>query len=438
MASALCTNLEYKFYNGGWSGWLSELTGGYAGDSKRVVVIRFKTPDVANNVTATSLSLTIPYVRQDTAAESGNLFIKLYSSDPVTDSDICAIPTASTCDAKFAWDTGDQYVHYAKFTITKKINAGEHYYLVIGASTNFIQIGYKGYDDEYEFKYNYTAYTNGTSPSIAVTDGGNNTAKISGTLGKNGTNNEIKSAKIYYTTNGTEPTDSSSSIALVAKSSGSYSESVPISKDCTVRAMVICVFEHNETKASSSAAGAGVSVKYYKKPSNPGKPVIYFTKDKLTPKERIIYKWAAATQGNANSPVKGYRVRLYKNGINIPIWSTGSGTQLSVINSGSDYIYDRTGVADPLSISLGHEIHGFKPGDKVKLSIQAYALNGANEKLLSDVMTSDETVIYNAGTVKIKYNNIWQEGQVFVKYNNVWTEASSISSKTADGWKESK
>ena len=94
MASKVCTNFNYKFYNGGWSDWSANLHGGYASDGSgtdRVAVFRFKTPAIDGLYTNTSLVLTIPYVRQPSAAESGTLYVKLYTSDPEPDSGaICA------------------------------------------------------------------------------------------------------------------------------------------------------------------------------------------------------------------------------------------------------------------------------------------------------------------------------------------------------------
>lgn len=289
-----------------------------------------------------------------------------------------------------------------------------------------------------------TYYTNGTAPSLSVTDKGNNTVTLSGTLGKNGTDNAIQSATLYFTVDGTDPKSSSTrtSVSLTASSGASYTKSVTITENCTVKGYTICKFKRNNTTATDSAGA-----KYYIKPNNPGKPIIYHTRTRLTPKEFIKHKWTAATAGNSNSPVVGYRVRLYQKKAgsstwtNIPIWSTSSGEQKSVLNgtSTTDWIYDRgiANVDNPTDISLGHEIHGFKVGDSVKLSTQAYSKNGAGGKLLSDVMTSAETIIQNAGVVHVKVGGSWKEGQVYVKVSDTWREADSVNVKVSGSWKES-
>lgn len=289
--------------------------------------------------------------------------------------------------------------------------------------------------------------TNGASPTLAVTDRGTNTCVISGLLGKNGNNNKMQSATLYYTTDGSDPSDSDTrtKVSLTATSGGSYSKSVATTKKCTVKAYVQCKFEHNSTSASASA-----TILYYVAPSKPGTPIIYYTRSRFTPKERIIYNWTAASAGNANSPVVGYRVRLYKKKagsttwINTPIWSTTSNKQLSKLNGSSttDYIYDREVSDTPTHISLGHDIHGVEVGDSVKLSLQAYSRfgannNGDNSSLLSAVVTSAETLVQNAGVANLKVNGAWKEGQVYVKVSGVWQEAESVNVKVSGAWQES-
>ena len=282
--------------------------------------------------------------------------------------------------------------------------------------------------------------TAGTAPSVSVADLGNNKVIISGSLGTNGSSNTIKSAMLYYTTDGTDPSSSSSRIliSLTATSGAAFAKTIPIASACTVKAYVSCSFTFNTTgKAASTTA------KYYVAPGNPGKPVLStgsFKNNKLTVKQNWTYAWTAASAGNVNSPVAGYRIRLYKNNINIPILNS-AGAQLSVLNTGSttDYVYDTENISTVLTINPS--LHGYTKGDTVYLTIFAYAKNGASDKLWSGsgatAVSSASTTVTGAGTVRVKPAGSWVEGQVYVKVNKTWVEAEAVSVKASGSWKES-
>jgi hypothetical protein len=432
------SDISYKFYNGGWSGWLDALTGGYAGSTSRVVVLKFATP--SGSYFGSNLKIKIPYVRQATTAEKGKLFVKLYKSNPIKDdSEICAIPTSSTCDASYSWSTSDQQVHIATFTLSDiSIERNTTYYLVIGASTNFMQIGYKGYDDEYSISYDSYTITNGGKPALNAVDKGNNTVVLSGTLGKNGDYNEIKSAVLYYTTDGTDPSSSSSNrtrVSLTASSAASYSKSVTITKACTIKAYITCTFEYNTTTDTAS-----VTAKYYVGPKNPGKPYLVdssFKNSRLTTKQDWGWQWTLAEAGNASTynAVKGYRVRLFINNVNSPIVNYYTGNITSKELDDSDWAYDRTSTDYPMPMRATNQ--SIKPGDTVKLSIQAYSVDGADNKLLSSAQVSKTYTVQNAGIVNIKVGGSYKEGQVYVKVNGTWQEAETVSAKVNGEWKES-
>lgn len=285
-----------------------------------------------------------------------------------------------------------------------------------------------------------TVATNVGVPDITIKDNYNNTFTINVTKGADGTNNPAKGLTNLYW--GYSESD-------VSNKAHSYiNGSIPTittsgtgdTRTVHVGAATVATYGYNHGTTKSRA------INQYLKPNNPGKPVISYTKSRFTPKERIIYKWTAATAKNKTSPVVGYRVRLWQQKAgtttwkNIPIWSTTSNTQKSELVNG-EYIYDRE-VDDPTYISLGHEIHGFEVGDKVKLSIQAYSRfgnnnTGDNSKLLSDKIESTETEIQSAGTMRVKVGDKWKEGQVYIKVGDKWKEAESVHIKTSTGWAES-
>lgn len=298
--------------------------------------------------------------------------------------------------------------------------------------------------DELEVVSNTTVAANGTKPSISIVDRGNNTCLISGSLGKNGNNNPITSATLYYTTDGSDPAAGGlrQYIELIATSGGVYSKSIPITNTCTIRAMVECEFEYNTTSASSSKA-----VKFYTAPNKPGVPILSYKKNRLTVKEPWTFTWEAATAKNIDSPVAGYYIMLLRKakGDSEFMYVTG------LCDAGNNYIsqienaepddpyYLRRESTSCTAIIEDPATFDFSPDDKVKLRITAYTWNNYSPKqtLQSDIVDSAEYLIQNAGVMRVKVAGQWKEGQVWIKDNNVWHEAETVNIKTATGWKES-
>jgi hypothetical protein len=282
-----------------------------------------------------------------------------------------------------------------------------------------------------------TWYTAGSAPSISIKDNKNNTITVSGALGKNGENNELKSAILYYTTDGSNPSDSSTrqSITLTATSGAVYSKAISVTKKCTIKVSVKCTFEHSTAQASSS-----VSVTYYATPKAPGIPVISYTKNRLTTRENWTYTWTAATAGNTDSPIKGYRIRLYKNGAAVTGLAGGSNNMITKGTGTSDHV-DRESTS--CTITFNPVDFGFKAKDTVKLGIYAYTKNGVGGLVFNGSGSAESQVnsavstIQNAGVIYTKVNNAWKEGQVWVKAEGKWHEAETVNVKTNGAWHES-
>jgi hypothetical protein len=455
MASSACTDWSARSYLGGWNSWTTNFniddSDGYcykSGSSTAYAFcFSFKTPEESKFLKSTNLKFTIPIIRTSSSfATSGTLYFKLFASDPTPASGRSLNdnlkPTSSNCDASCSWSSKDQEVHQVSFTINSaSLKPATRYYITV-AGSKLIGIGYLRYTPAagwWKGTFNYSTYTNGTAPSISITDRKNNTVTVSGALGKNGESNVIKSATLYYTLDGSDPSNSSTrkSFALTATSGGSYSKDISITKKCTLKAYVECVFEHNTTSASATSAS---SVIYYVAPTKPGVPVISYTKNRLTIKENWTYTWKAATAGNADSPVKGYRIRLYRNNNLISNIVLGSGNIITKGNNTSGYV-DRESTS--CTVTFNPTDFGFVPGDTVKLGIFSYARNGANQQLFngggsneSHVLSAASTV-QNAGVVHTKVSGAWKEGQVYVKINGAWKEAETVSVKVNGTWHES-
>ena len=296
---------------------------------------------------------------------------------------------------------------------------------------------------------------------LTIEDLGNNTAKISGKLGNAGTGNSLTSVTLYYALNENEPTPGSASAfsKTLAKSNNSFEEFISASVDnsvvdaakkagvYTVKAKTRSVFAYNTADDSIVTK----TINYYVAPNNVSN--IALTKDsyknnRLTLKTEWKYTWSVANKANNSSAVKGYRIRLYKNGINIPI-KDRDGKQLSKLIAGSatDYYYDYSTTAAEPYITINPEVHEFKPKDTIQLGIYAYTENGetpARQLFSSTNVKSAVITVENAGIVRVKtQEDSWVEGQVYVRAytddgkNTEWKEAETVNVYTVDGWKES-
>lgn len=452
MASCDSSLFEYKYFNGNWSGWRknssTSLSEGYAGSKKYVVYFYFKTPAASGAYKNTKLSITIPWVRQ-TQETSGTLYIKLYKYDSTTDpkagsTTIGTVPNSSNYDAEASWSATDREVHTSTFKIEgKSIDANTGYYIAIGCSIDFLEIGYSsnGYSSEYDHLYavsfDYTTYTLGGNPSISISNPGNNNYTISGNLGKKGTNNDVSSATLYYTTNGNNPdtsvtpgTTKNGTTAVVITNPSSekaYSHNGTVTANTTVKAVIKCNFASNSTTASAS-----VSISYYHAPGAPGKPKLSdssYKNKRLTVKKDWGWTWGLSTPYNtsAHNAVDGYRIRFYKNDKVMHIKHYSLGTIITTDVSGNgDYAYDRSASYD-LPMPMKAADQEVIPGDYIKLSVQAYIVNGAGTKLFSTESISDNYLVQNAGVIRVNIGGVWREGTVSVYANGKWNEAETVN-----------
>jgi hypothetical protein len=264
-----------------------------------------------------------------------------------------------------------------------------------------------------------------TATAPTITDNGNNTYTITAAKGKAGTNNAVKSSTLYYKLEGnasytTNTTFSGiSNLAITAAASAASQKAYAYTKvDGT----------YNDVTTSTTS----LAIKNYQAPSKPGTPVISYSKNRLTIKENWKYSWSAATATNSSSPIKGYRLYLYKNGSFIPI-TDSTGAVLSS-QSSSSYYYDK----NITSITIYPDKCGFAAGDKVKFAVRAYTTNGKGAQVFSDPVYSVESVVQNAGVVHVRNGGAWAEGQVKVRVNGQWVEAQSVKVYSNGQWVEAK
>jgi hypothetical protein len=261
--------------------------------------------------------------------------------------------------------------------------------------------------------------------TVTITDNGNNTFTLKGTKGANGTNNTASGPTLSwgYTSSYGTTFRTGDTVTLTMTNTANASR--------TVYARSVT----SATLGSNATATASLAIKQYVAPGKPGTPVISYSKNRLTIKENWKYSWSAATATNSSSPIKGYRIYLYKNNTNVPIVNS-SGTTISSVSSQNAHYYELTGT----SITIDPIQNGFKAGDTVKLAVKAFSANGkgSSSGLFSDAASSVNSTVQNAGVVHVRNGGTWAEGQVKVRVNGQWVEAQSVKVYNNGQWVEAK
>jgi hypothetical protein len=196
------------------------------------------------------------------------------------------------------------------------------------------------------------------------------------------------------------------------------------------------------TKITKDTTITATWAKVYIGPKAPPNPRIEHTKNKLTLKENWKCAWDAAEPQSIHSPIHAYRIRIFKSDgnseVSIPIINS-AGNTLSK-SSGQIHYCDTT----ELSLTFDPVKSGFKVGDKVRLNVVAYSLDGADKVQSSIASDFAPLEVKNAGIVYVKVPKAgssagydWTEGQVWVKVGEYWLEAETVYTKVGTDWKES-
>ena len=310
----------------------------------------------------------------------------------------------------------------------------------LSLSGGFTQINRRDCNCEVNPSINYT-YSAGAAPTIEVVDNGNNTATLRGTQGQSGINNPLVWSSYYYTTNGYTPSDGAwhtTTVPLALSEGAAFSKNFTITSDTTITAHAWSGLPLGNLFSGE----ARTLVKYYAAPGDPGKPVIEYTKSRLTIKEPWTISWDAAAAGNTNTPIAGYRLRIYKNSLPIDI-KNSSGTVVSTTVDADKYydMNETSYVINPIS-------HGILPGDSIRIELFAYAFNGAGTKLWSgneeNAVLSDVYTVQNAGVMHPLVDGQYVEGVVWACIPDStsasrikWVEADIVKTCVSkDNWVE--
>jgi hypothetical protein len=281
-----------------------------------------------------------------------------------------------------------------------------------------------------EFNISGTTATPVGKGTVTITDHYNNTFSISATKGAAGDNNPSSGPTVswgYTNSYGNSGTVSKKALSIVTPS------------DIVRRVYAKCVT--GATYGSDAIVTALKDIRQYVAPKAPGVPKLTYKKSRLTISEPWTFSWTAATAASQSAPVKGYRIRLYKNNSIVKGLAVGEGNEVVLNKSGTNGWLDReststTVILDPVEF-------GFEAGDTIKLGIYAYTRYGETNtgaQLFDSAATEKVSSVYainNAGIIHVKPAGSWVEGQVYVKVNGAWKEAETVYTKVSGAWKES-
>ena len=307
-----------------------------------------------------------------------------------------------------------------------------------------------------------------TLPTVTITENNNNSFTFNITPAKNGENNEVTTTYAFgYDTNYSN-NNGGSGFSVTGTSAVTKTHTLTTSGTSNTRTVYVKVtakpawqYDPNYNNGKGKDVTTSKAINQYLPPKTNASDITITTvknSTDLSMKNTWNIAWTAATASNTPSQVAGYRIRIYKQGANedafstIQLYSSDENNKLLSERGavGNDrYYYDRTDTAvsmnmDPkMQNSPNADTIQIKSGDKIKVGILAYAVDGKTNKYIygdgaidSQAYSPVYTVKGN-GVVQIRVNGVWKEGQVYVRVDGDWKEAESVNVKTADGWKES-
>ena len=131
-------------------------------------------------------------------------------------------------------------------------------------------------------------------------------------------------------------------------------------------------------------------------PGAPGRPYLSYNQSEPIPSAVLQAVWTAASAGS--TPIAGYRIRLFKNNVEVSSVDTDSTSTTYTFGSFEDL--------------------GFQPGDVAKVGIYSYSLDWSGEQHFNGGGSAGSQV-YSSNTVTVvsdKYVYVSQNGGNFNKY----------------------
>ena len=308
-----------------------------------------------------------------------------------------------------------------------KWNANVYAYCNDGTATG---LNFGSYPTTHLYIESTIIYTDPNAPIITITDNGNNTFTISASAGDSGVNNSSTGVGgLYYKIGDANWVSCSSGTS--ASISGS---------DKTVKGKGYTIGTYSNSEETTTG---GITVKYYVKPSSRPTPTLSYNTTRPTPKSTYTINWTAATAGNTNSPIKGYRLRINKLNADGTLGtsllgsadtaSAGGGRYVEVDADSHSYSFTIGDTNTSTSIAVN-------PKDSIKAGLHVWAEDGSSNhnRLYYDASASALSTalqIQNPGVMHIKVGNAWKEAIPYIKINGEWKEAVPFI-KINNAWKE--
>jgi hypothetical protein len=350
--------------------------------------------------------------------------LKTYSGSGFVIPEYWICHTGAICNGKTVFNSSDDGYLYMTYgdASTKTI-----YWYFTNNRKNF-----KTTVSSFTMTINGTVATSVERGKVTITDNGDNTFTLNTTAGKAGTLNPITKTELTW---GFDSYDEDYFTDGTKIDITDYFDSANDRK--TDGRKVYAKRIDYATYGNNGVYPAMTTIKRYSAPSEPGKPTISYSKSRFTVTENWTVSWAASTAMNNNSPVIGYRIRVYVNGKTIP-FKKSNGT-VRTTDTGKDnasrYYYNR--LKTDTNITLYPKIDNLKPGDQVYVTVCGLTIMGNGLVKNSTAAKSDTLTIQHAGIMHTKVSDAWKEGQVYVNVSGTWKEADVVYTKVSNAWKES-
>lgn len=138
-------------------------------------------------------------------------------------------------------------------------------------------------------------------------------------------------------------------------------------------------------------------------PGAPGKPTITYNTPELVPSSRVTVSWSKASNGS--TPIKGYRVRIFKNG-----------------QSQNESTMDTNSTNTSLTFDLS--TYNFQEGDRLMIGIYSYCLRHDGAQIFNgggqtaSQVYSDSIVVHPERFCKVSQNNgAFTKRKVYISMN---------------------
>lgn len=348
---------------------------------------------------------------------------------------------------KSDWNIDNWPYYSTSFTITKNSGVAKFtipsYYLINNGQTattiNSLKSAYIAATDT---RKNYTCAVDSKAilissdetlitpvnkGSISITDNYNNTFTVKGTKGAGGDNNPATG----YSVSWGYTTSYENSGAVTSKA---LAITTPANATRTVYAKCITT----ATYGADAVATTSLDIKQYVMPSIPGAVSLSYS-DRFTLKSPWTFSWGPASAANSSSPICGYRIRLLKNGVELPGLAT-SGDNIIYSAANTNTFVDRDGSSCTMSINLSD--FSFVPGDTVSVMIHAYTRYGvsnAGAQLFNNTGSSSSSyTIKRASNISTNVSGTWKDGLVYANILGSWVEAQAVYTNVNGNWVESK